>query len=229
MSNDRRRERQRHVRRLMRALTESEPVLITETGDIQEQPYSILPDSYQDLIAVRQQAYDALENQQRELLAQGRAGDVGDLGQRVHEAWTRTVEGVAYQLDLSFWVGENEHMEHIIYETVMRLPDDVRAFVFDRVTFLSAAWGQAFRGRDWSDSWVVMLAPNLPAEDATGIVAHEIAHAWRGHGEGRVGYGYSVDEEQEACALVQAWGFTGRGAVFEPPPDPPGGMVTYIN
>ena len=227
MSNDRRRERQRHVRRLMRALTESEPILITETGDIQEQPRSILPGTFQELVAVRQQEYDALENQQRELLAQGSAGDVGDLGQRVHEAWTRTLEGVAYQLDVSFWVGENEHMEHIIYEAVMRLPDDVRAFVFDRVIFLSAAWGQAFRGRDWSDAWLVMLAPNLPAEDATGIVAHEIAHAWRGHGEGRIGY--SVDEEQEACALVQAWGFTGRGAVFEPPPDPPGGMVTYIN
>jgi hypothetical protein len=150
MSNDRRRERQRHVRRLMRALTESEPILITETGDIQEQPRSILPGTFQELVAVRQQAYDALENQQREFLAQGSAGDLGDLGQRVYEAWTRTLEGVADRLDLGFWVGENEHMEHIIYETVMRLPDDVRAFVFDHVTFLSAAWGQAFRGRDWS-------------------------------------------------------------------------------
>lgn len=211
----------------MRALTESEPILITETGDIQEQPRSILPGTFQELVAVRRQAYDALRNQQRELLAQGSAGDVGDLNQCVYEAWTRTLEGVADRLDLGFWVGENEHMEHIIYEAVMRLPDDVRAFVFDHVIFLSAAWGQAFRGRDWSDAWLVMLAPNLPAEDATGIVAHEIAHAWRGHGEGRGGY--SADEEQEACAVVQSWGFTGRGAVFEPPPDPPGGMVTYIN
>jgi hypothetical protein len=227
MNDDRRRERQRHVRRLMRALTESEPILITETGEIQEQPRSILPDSYQELVALRQQEYETLRNQQQGLLAQGSAGDMGDLNQRVHEAWTRTVEGIADQLDLSFWVGENEHMEHIIYETVMRLPDHVRAFVFDHVRFLSAAWGQAFRGRDWSASWLVMLAPNLPEADATGIVAHEIAHAWRGHGGG--GGLYSADEEQEACAFVQSWGFAGRGAVFEPSPDPTGGMVTYIN
>jgi hypothetical protein len=186
-----------------------------------------LTQPYQELVALRQQEYETLRNQQQGLLAQGSAGDVGDLNQRVHEAWTRTVEGVADQLDLSFWVGENEHMEHIIYETVMRLPDNVRAFVFDHVIFLSAAWGQSFRGRDWSDSWLVMLAPNLPEADAMGIVAHEIAHAWRGHGEGR-GL-YSADEEQEACAFVQSWGFTGRGAVFEPSPDPTGAMVTYIN
>jgi hypothetical protein len=227
MNDDRRRERQRHVRRLMRALTESEPILITETGEIQEQPRSTLPDSFQELVALRQHEYETLRNQQRELLAHGISGEQGDLAQRVHEAWTRTLEGAADQLDLSFWVGENEHMEHIIYEAVMRLPDHVRAFVFDHVIFLSAAWGQAFRGRDWSDSWLVMLAPNLPEGDATGIVAHEIAHAWGGHGEGR-GL-YSADEEQEACAFVRSWGFTGRGAVFEPPPDPTGGMVTYIN
>jgi hypothetical protein len=227
MTDDRRRERQRHVRRLMRALTEGEPVLITETGEIHEQPRSVLPDTFQALVALRQQEYETLRNQQQELLVHGSAGDWGDLNQRVDEAWTRTLEGVADRLDLSFWVGENEHMEHIIYETVMRLPDNVRAFVFDHVIFLSAAWGQAFRGRDWSDAWLVMLAPNLPDADATGIVAHEIAHAWRGHGEGR-GL-YSADEEQEACAFVRSWGFTGRGAVFEPSPEGTAGTVTYIN
>jgi hypothetical protein len=227
MNNDRRRERQRHARRLMRALTESEPILITETGEIQEPPRAILPDTFQALVDLRQHEYDTLRTQQQEFLAHGGAGDLGELNQRVHEAWTRTLEGVAYELDLSFWVGENEHMEHIIYETVMRLPDHVRAFVFDHVIFLSAAWGQAFRGRDWSDTWLVMLAPNLPEADATGIVAHEIAHAWRGHGGGR-GF-YSADEEQDACAFVQAWGFTGRGAVFEPSPEGTASTVTYIN
>jgi hypothetical protein len=227
MADDRKRERQRHVRRLMRALNEREPVLITETGDIQEQPRSIVPDGFQELAALRQSEFEALQAQQQELRAQGDAGAWSDLNQRVHEAWDRTLEGVAYRLDLSYLVGENPHMEHTIYETVMRLPDEVRAFVFDQVVFLSPAWGQAFRGHDWSGVWLVLLAPDLPDADATGVVAHEIAHAWRGHGEGRVGY--SADEEQEACAFVRAWGFTGQGAVFEPPQDPPGGMTTYIN
>jgi hypothetical protein len=227
MTDDRRGERQRHVRRLMRALSESEPVLITETGDIQEQPRAILPGDYQALITLRQQEYETLEAQQQAMQAPRSAEAWGDLNQRVHEAWGRTLEGVASRLNLSFRVGENEHMEHIIYETVMRLPAEVQAFVFDHVGFFSPAWGQAFRGGDWSDVWLVMLAPNLPDQDATGVVAHEIAHAWRGHGEGR-GL-YSADEEQEACAFVRAWGFTGDGSVFEPSSDLPGGMTTYIN
>jgi hypothetical protein len=231
MDEDRRRARQRHARRLMRALTgEGEPIIITESGEIAEQGpalESISPSvSYQALVELRQREYEAVCHQRREHYATSE--EWGNQNQREHEARHRTLHGVADRLDLGFFIGENEFLAHCIYETVMRLPDEVRNFVCDRVVFLSGAWGQAFRGMDWSDKWVILLAPDLPEADATGIVAHEIAHAWRGHGEGT--YGYTIDEERDACTVARDWGFTGRGTVFEPSPEGTDeSLMTYIN
>jgi hypothetical protein len=230
MSEDRRRERQRHVRQLMRALTgEGEPIILTESGEVHETRRDHLERippsmSYRALVDLRQQEYAAILSQRQEQYATGEA--FVDQNQREYEAYNRTLAGVADRLDLGALIGENETLAHMIYETVMRLPDEVREFTCDKVVFLSGAWGQAFRGRDWSDKWVILLAPDLPEADATGIVAHQIAHAWRRHGAGT--YGYSIDEERDACAMAHAWGFTGSGTGFEPPPE---GMdsMTYIN
>jgi hypothetical protein len=219
MDDDRRQARQRVARQLMRTLTgEGEPLIITESGEVEapRQHYleRIAPSmSFAALIDVRDREYDAICHQRQEHYDTPEAWQAQNL--REDEAEGRTLDGVAYQLDLGFFTGENETLAHTIYETVMRVPDEVRAFVCETVVFLSGAWGQAFRGRDWSEKWLILLAPDLPAADATGIVAHQIAHAWRGHG--RSTFGYSPAEEQEACALAQAWGFSGHGTRFEPP------------
>jgi hypothetical protein len=234
MSDDRSRERRRHARQLMQALTgEGEPVIITESGEVSEPQRDHLEQispsvSYQALIDLRQREYEAILSQRRPPETYRTSDEWGDQNQREYEAHNRTLEGIALRMDLGFLTGENERLAHVIYEAMMRLPDDVREFVCDRVVFLSGAWGQAFRGMDWSDKWLILLAHDLPEADASGIVAHEIAHAWRGHGEGN--YGYTADEEREACAVARAWGFAGSGTVYEPPP---GGMgdasMTYIN
>jgi hypothetical protein len=65
---------------------------------------------------------------------------------------------------------------------VLRLPDDVRDFVCEAVVFLSSPFGHGFRGGDWSHKWLILLPPDLPDADATSVVAHQIAHAWRGTG-----------------------------------------------
>jgi hypothetical protein len=229
MNEERRQARQREARRLMRALTGGrEQLVITEGGEISAQPLPP-PDNYHELVTSRQREYEILAQQQRELLAQGRRAEAMELAPQVSAAFDRTLQGVADALQVSYRIGENERLEHQIYETVMRLPDDVRAFMMDRVVFLSSAWGQAFRGVDWSQQWVIVLAPDLPDDDATGIIAHEIAHAWRGHGTDPLGY--TADEEREACALAQCWGFTGAGTVFQaPPPEVPESTpITYIN
>lgn len=221
MSEDRRRERLRHARRLMRVLTgEGESLIMTETGEVSEpQPEHlerIAPSmSYSALIELRQREYETIHRQRRASQDYPSIEAWRHQTQREHAAYARTLEGVATRLDLGYFVGGNETLAHVIYETVMRLPDDVRAFVCDQVVFLSSGWGQAFHVRNLSDKWLVLLAYDLPEADATSIVAHQIAHTWRGHGEGT--WGYSVDEEREACATAQAWGFSGSGTVFEPP------------
>ena len=224
MDEKRRRERQRQAKRLMKALTEGEPILITESGDINEQPRTVLPDSFEELIALRQREYEAIRSQRRPTETYTNAEERGDQKQREHEAYHRTLEGIASRLDIDFSM-EDDAVKYAIYEAMMRLPDEVREFVHDNVVFLCTSWGQAFRGRDWSESWIILLAPDLLAEDAVGVVAHEIAHAWCGHGQGHLGK--TPEEEREACDLVRTWGFVGRGAVFERPEghEP----ISYIN
>jgi len=207
----------------MRTLTgEGESLIITQTGEVSEPQLDhlerIAPSmSYRALIELREREYDAIRRQRRERWDYHSIEEWRRQTQREHEAYTRTLGGIASSLDLGYFVGGNETLAHVIYETIMRLPDEVRAFVCAQVVFFSSGWGQAFRGMDLSDRWVILLAHKLPEADATSIVAHQIAHAWRGHGEGT--YGYTADEEREACATAKAWGFTGSGTVLDPPPD----------
>jgi hypothetical protein len=231
MRDDHRRERQRLARQLMRTLTgEGEPLIITEGGEVGEPQQDIVhrisPSvSYRALIDLRRREYETIRNQRQEQYATSEERQ--QQNQREYEAECRTLESVAYRLDLGFLIGENEALAHVIYETVMRLPDEVREFVCDHIVFLSGAWGQAFRGMDWSHKWLILLAPELPEADATGIVAHEIAHAWRGHGAGT--YGYRMEEELEACRLALAWGFSGSGTRLEQAEGLDALSTTYIN
>jgi antitoxin (DNA-binding transcriptional repressor) of toxin-antitoxin stability system len=69
MDDKRSRERQRQVRRLMKALTDGEPVIITEGGEFQLAPATSergappIPTSFQDLIALRRQEYDRVRSE----------------------------------------------------------------------------------------------------------------------------------------------------------------------
>jgi hypothetical protein len=217
----------------MRALTgDGESLIMTETGEVSEpQPdhlERIAPSmSYRALIELRQREYDTIRSQRRASLDYQSIQEWRHQTQREHAAYARTLEGVATQLDLGYFVGGNETMAHAIYETVMRLPDDVRAFVCAQVVFLSTGWGQTFHVRNWADKRLVILAHDLPEADVTSIIAHQIVHAWRRHGEGT--WGYSVDEEREACATAQAWEFSGSGTVFEPPAEGDVDSMMYIN
>jgi hypothetical protein len=143
--------------------------------------------------------------------------------QQEDEAFDRALEGVYQRLDVAHLIGENETLHDRIYETVMRLPDEVRTFVFDMVIFLSGAWGQAVRGADWSQRWLILLAPDLPDADVLSVIVHAIAYAWRGHGQQR---GITPEEEREACDLVRHWGFTGEGTVFV---ESEGSQTFFIN
>jgi hypothetical protein len=231
MRDDRRQERQRLVRKLMRTLTgEGEPLLITDRGEVsdhQRDPTDQVSRSmsYQSLIDMRRREHEAICRQRQEQYATPEEWQQQNI--REHESWQRTLEGVAYRLDLGFLIGENDALAHVIYETMMRLPDEIREFAHDHVVFLSGAWGQAFRGNDWSDKWILLLAPELPEDDATGIVAHEIAHAWRGHGARRGGF--TPEEEREACHIALVWGFSGSGTRMDHGDGLDGGITTYIN
>jgi hypothetical protein len=70
--------------------------------------------------------------------------DEFELEQQRHEAWERSAEGVAYQLNLYPFVDDGDR-EHRLVETVMRLPEDVQEYVYDECMFL---WGDDF-GRCW--------------------------------------------------------------------------------
>jgi hypothetical protein len=98
----------------------------------------------------------------------------------------------------------------IIEETVARLPQEIQTFVRRKCAFKVFAPGglgcaippDVRRGK-----WIIVVSANVDADDAHGIVAHEIAHAWLGHREGHV-----AEEEDAAMALTASWEFTGAGA-----------------
>jgi hypothetical protein len=85
--------------------------------------------SYRALIDMRRREYETIRDQRQEEFATPEEWQQQNV--REHEAWERTLEGVAYRLDLGFLIGENDALAHVIYETVMRLPDEVREFVHD--------------------------------------------------------------------------------------------------
>jgi hypothetical protein len=232
MNDDRRRTRQQIMRCILNGMTpEGERLVITEDGELHtwdpNAPLEVLlPTDFASLVALRQREYEAALRL-REVDYPTRADFEAQI-RREDEAMYRTLDYVADRLQVSYLVGGNEDLEQVIYETVLRLPDDVRTFACDTVVFLSSPYGHSFRGVDWADKWLIILPPDLPDADATGVVAHQIAHAWRGHGEAHHGYGYTAQEEREACVLARAWGFSGRGAHFTPLGGKPGVVVSYL-
>ena len=136
-----------------------------------------------------------------------------------------SLDEIAYYLA---YYGESQELEALIVSVLNHLPAAVRDFALDRCRFSSVGsttYGMVLPGRigrqdtDYTnvppdesledDPWFILLLEDLPAEDAPGIVAHEIAHAWLGHD--RLGFNPD-DSETVAANLTAAWGFTGLGA-----------------
>src|SRR5947208_524574 len=98
----------------------------------------------------------------------------------------RTFEEIAD--DLAYY-SVDKLTRGLVVQTIERLPKDVQDFALDRCCFLSvggAASGQTLPGDIATHSatgqpqWLILLSDTLPPEHPHGIIAHEIAHAWRG-------------------------------------------------
>jgi hypothetical protein len=139
----------------------------------------------------------------------------GEMGEMIlqYEQWENSLEGVHYQLNLML---RNPDLEGCIVRTVLRLPAEVRAFVYGECKILDA--GNAVAGHvmptSWVEgsSWLIILDGNLTVtledEDAQSIVAHEISHAWLKHSI----FAVDLSCEKEAAEQTAAWGFSGKGA-----------------
>ncbi len=129
-----------------------------------------------------------------------------------------TVEEAAYHLA---YHGEDEIMRRVIAETITRLPEEAAAFALDRCYFASVGrtcYGMTLPGRvgrhgiekRTHNMWFILLDERLPAEDAHGLVAHEIAHALLKHD--RLSSECPDDCETQAAKLTRQWDFSGKGA-----------------
>lgn len=124
-----------------------------------------------------------------------------------------SLEGVHYQL------GEiplTSQMVSVVVNTVHKLPDTVKEFVYEKCQFTSPFDGGGcvyVKSENVTrHPWLIILAESLMASDES-IVAHEIAHAFLDH-KGGPGFGElekTTKEETAACSLAKRWGFSGSG------------------
>ena len=119
--------------------------------------------------------------------------------------------------NLMYW-GEDPDLRARIVSVMNQLPDRIAAFALERCGFVSvgrASLGIILPGRVGVHNgrsrnvWIIVLDERMSPEDVDGVIAHEIAHAWRG-GD-RLGM-MPKDCEVETARLVKEWGFTGTGA-----------------
>lgn len=128
--------------------------------------------------------------------------------------------------------GGSDDVTRILIETVLRLPQKVGEYALDRCLFISvgvggeAAPGMCLPGsylpqeggRRLRNLWLIVLSEDVPPEDAHGIVAHEIAHAWlRHHPSIRLEdtIEVAIKQEIDAVKLTRQWGFMGIGTDFD--------------
>ncbi|HEX5951216.1 MAG TPA: hypothetical protein VFZ96_09445 [Actinomycetota bacterium] len=124
-------------------------------------------------------------------------------------------------LDGLMYLGDDARTERVIVETLLRLPEDVRAFALERCVFLSVGWaapGLTLPGavgvdpatRRSRDVWLIVLEEQAPLDLLASAAAHEIAHAWLRHD--RLSEDLPDEHEVQAAELAQAWGFSGKPA-----------------
>jgi hypothetical protein len=130
-----------------------------------------------------------------------------------HDAWEASQKGVRYNLNLDDTT--DGPMEVLIVQTVMRLPDEVKEYVYEDCR-IAAIGGEDTLGAVFAPGtqWFVMLdatiAKKFDDKTAMGIIAHEIAHAWLKHDKGD--WRLKTTCEPEAADLAAQWGFTGFAA-----------------
>ena len=121
------------------------------------------------------------------------------------------------QGNLMYW-GEDPDLSARIVGVMSQLPDRVAAFALERCGFVSvgrASLGITLPGRIGVHNgrsrnvWIIVLDEKMSPKDVNGVIAHEIAHAWRG--DDRLGM-TPKDCEVKTAQLVKEWGFTGIGA-----------------
>ena len=119
--------------------------------------------------------------------------------------------------NLLYWGADPDFSARIV-SVMNRLPDQVTAFALERCGFVSvgrASLGITLPGKIGVHNgrsrnvWIIVLDERMSPEDVDGVIAHEIAHAWRG--DDRLGM-MRKDCEVKTAQLVKEWGFTGTGA-----------------
>jgi hypothetical protein len=111
------------------------------------------------------------------------------------------------------YAGEYPETLYRVAAVVSRLPAGVQRFVFTRCFFVSISGVNGPVGLAAAPvrlpcdrPWVLVLRNSLPPEDAPGVIAHEIAHAWLGPDVPLAEI--PADSEVRADAQAEAWGFT---------------------
>jgi hypothetical protein len=110
------------------------------------------------------------------------------------------------------YAGEYPETWYRIAAVVSRLPAEVQRFVFTRCFFVSISGLDGPVGLAAAPvrlpcdrPWVLALRNSLPPEDAPGVIAHEIAHAWLGPNVPLAEI--PADSDVRADAQAEAWGF----------------------
>jgi hypothetical protein len=124
-------------------------------------------------------------------------------------------------MDDLMYLGEDARTEHVIAETLVRLPSVVREFALARCVFISIGWaasgitlpgsvGVDPASRRSRNVWLIVLEERAPRDLLASVVAHEVAHAWLHHD--RLSDELPQDHEVRAAELAHRWGFSGRPA-----------------
>lgn len=115
----------------------------------------------------------------------------------------------------SFWCFCATAVGSRIGAVIDRLPVEVREFVSDHILFVSGLPAPAAEAANavcvyWppAERFVVMIGENDDA-DWDRVVAHEIAHAWRGHADAPDEHSFDV-QEREADETAACWGWPRR-------------------
>ena len=126
-----------------------------------------------------------------------------------------TLEAALNDVD-GFYQGDHPELSEAMARVLLKLPEDVREFVTSRVVILSV--GQTCAGHTWlarapwrpeGPNWVIVIDENDDS-DREALIAHEIAHAFLGHGS-EPGKDDRTTCEKAAADLAKLWGFSGRG------------------
>lgn len=134
--------------------------------------------------------------------------------------WQHSLGGIAFKLGRL--TVSSDSMTYCIYQTIHKLPDEVKEFVYENCEFASIS---VFGGKTIyakakylrKRPWLIILSHEKINDEYQSVVAHEIAHAWLGHKHEERGMELEIvaQRERDVCLLVKQWGFNGFGAELE--------------